>query len=197
MGPQLPKEKVAESDRGSTGRRGGDSRGQGQPGQSSEAEGSSRRQCASGHKTGSGKEAGEEQGLAACREPGGGRRPSLTHPTPQEPACLGVPASPKIPGSLWVCGSSLVLFGCLLFRGLRARGVRPGLGLALKNVTMKGWRERGARCPSSPARPGSTLSPETESREGRSWVPALPQMHLEAKGQVPPPAQPRFPHLQP
>lgn len=137
------------------------------------------------------------KGLQHAESLEGGGAPVSPTPLPRSPSASFLPASPKIPGSLWVCGSSLVLFGCLLFRGLRARGVRPGLGLALKNVTMKGWRERGARCPSSPARPGSTLSPETESREGRSWVPALPQMHLEAKGQVPPPAQPRFPHLQP
>lgn len=72
--------------------------------------------------------------------------------------------SPKIPGSLLACGSSLVFFGCLLFSGLTARGARTGLGLALKKVTMKGCLERGARCPSRPARPGSTLWPEREER---------------------------------
>lgn len=71
--------------------------------------------------------------------------------------------SPKIPGSLLGCGSSLVFFGCLLFRGRTARGARMGLGLALKKVTMKGCLERGARCPSRPARPGSTLCPERET----------------------------------
>lgn len=73
--------------------------------------------------------------------------------------------SPKIPGSLFACGSSLVFFGGLLFRGLAARGARTGLGLALKKVTRKGCLERGARCPSRPARPGSTLCPETERGE--------------------------------
>lgn len=73
--------------------------------------------------------------------------------------------SPKIPGSLFTCGSSLVFFGGLLFRGLVARGARTGLGLALKKVTRKGCLERGARRPSRPARPGSTLCPGMERAE--------------------------------
>lgn len=40
-----------------------------------------------------------------------------------------------------------------------------GLGPALKKVTMKGCLERGACRPSRPARPGSTLRPETEEGE--------------------------------
>lgn len=85
----------------------------------------------------------------------------------------GARTSPKIPGSLLGCGSSLVFFSSRLLRGRTARGARMGLGLglALKNVTMKGCLERGARRPSRPARPGSTLSPETERREGqRAWL---------------------------
>ena len=73
--------------------------------------------------------------------------------------------SPKIPGSLFGCGSSLVFLGGLLFRGLAARGARTGPGLALKKVTRKGCLEPGARRPSRPARPGSTLCPETERGE--------------------------------
>lgn len=69
--------------------------------------------------------------------------------------------SPKMPGSLFTCGSSLVFFGCLLFRGRAARGARMELGLALK-VTMKGCLARAACRPSRPARPGSTLCPERD-----------------------------------
>lgn len=87
-----------------------------------------------------------------------GQKPAGSDPGPSR-------TSPKIPGSLFGCGSSLVFFGSLLFRGLTARGARMGLELALKNVTMKGCLERGARCPSRPARPGSTLCPETERGE--------------------------------
>lgn len=83
-----------------------------------------------------------------------------------QPRAPAARASPKIPGSLLGCGSSLVFFSSRLLRGLTARGARMGLGLALKNVTMKGCLERGARRPSRPARPGSTLCPETERREG-------------------------------
>lgn len=67
--------------------------------------------------------------------------------------------SPKIPGSLFGCGRSLVFLGCRLLGALAARVVRAGLGLARKNVTMKGCLERGPRRPSSPAEPGSTLCP--------------------------------------
>lgn len=49
--------------------------------------------------------------------------------------------------------------GCRLLGGLAARVTRAGLGLARKNVTMKGCLERGPRRPRSPAEPGSTLSP--------------------------------------
>lgn len=69
----------------------------------------------------------------------------------------------------------MVLFGSLLLRGLTARGARTGPGLALKKVTTKGCWERGACCPSRPARPGSTLRPETERAERavtRGWGPA-------------------------
>lgn len=76
--------------------------------------------------------------------------------------------SPKIPGRRFGCGSSLLFFGGLLFRGLAARGVRTGPGLALKKVTRKGCLERGARRPSRPARPGSTLCPGTERGERQS-----------------------------
>lgn len=59
----------------------------------------------------------------------------------------------------------MLLFGGLLLRGLTARGARTGPGLALKKVTTKGCLERGACRPSRPARPGSTLRPETERAE--------------------------------
>ena len=66
---------------------------------------------------------------------------------------------PKIPGSLFGCGRSFVFLGCRLLGGLAARVTRAGLGLARKNVTMKGCLDRGPRRPSSPAEPGSTLCP--------------------------------------
>lgn len=51
----------------------------------------------------------------------------------------------------WAASSSVVLlFVC---------GACTGLRLALKKVTMKGCLERGAVCPSRPARPGSKLCP--------------------------------------
>lgn len=72
---------------------------------------------------------------------------------------------PKIPGSLLGCGRSFVFLGCLLLGALAARVTRTGLLLARKNVTMKGCLERGPRRPSSPAEPGSTLSPAGTEQE--------------------------------
>lgn len=81
-----------------------------------------------------------------------------------------------------------------------------GLGLALKKVTMKGCLERGARRPSRPARPGSTLCPEREDRgqslEGSGSARGHGRHLCQGRG-----AQehhggpegspvPRFPHLQ-
>lgn len=93
--------------------------------------------------------------------------------------------SPKIPGSLWGCGSSLVFFSSRFRRGLTARGARMGLGLALKNVTMKGCWERGARRPSRPARPGSTLRPETE--RGERAVTGAAALHVGTAAALPGP----------
>lgn len=103
-------------------------------------------------------------GLTPLRPRGfGPRRRPRPRPGPGPPR-----TSPKIPGRRFGCGSSLLFFGGLLFRGLAARGARTGPGLALKKVTRKGCLERGARRPSRPARPGSTLRPGTERGERRS-----------------------------
>lgn len=100
----------------------------------------------------------------------------------QEASSQPTKLSPKIPGSLLGWGRSLPFLGCcLLLGGLAARGTRAGLELALKKVTMKGCLERGARRPSSPAEPGSTLCPAGVGAGGGLLSESAPLVKAKSK----------------